>query len=179
MKTTKRNTNILTIAIVMLLFGSTSCNSIPEFMRMNPISTDSLITLDPTEHNTDIDTLFNTTVDTVNSRNEVLQPTSTTNVTQVYSDCKSFWMNIIQLQEQQDLNELYSRYSKTFTKSQLHDMLKKTGKYTEDIFTLNEAMLCERYEKLKIGWYYRLHAGDAMLIDTAGRITFIPLKKGK
>lgn len=178
MKKAKKNTNILTIAIVMLLFVIASCNSMPEFMRMNPISTDSLITLEPTEHNTNIDTLFNTTVDTV-SPSEVLQPTSTTNVTQVYSDCKSFWMNIIQLQKQQDLNELYSRYSKTFTKSQLHNMLDKTGKYTEDIFTLNEAMLCERYEKLKIGWFYRLHANEPMIIDTAGKITFVPLKKNK
>lgn len=143
----------------------------PEFLKPKITVTDSPVINYP------IDTLWDTDADTTymdnTTPNEVLQPTVT-----IDNDCKSYWLNrIIVLQKQHDLNELHSRYGKTFTRNQILTMLNNSNKYSEDVFHINEAHLCDRYEKLKIGWYYRLHASDAMIIDTSGNITFITLNK--
>ena len=147
----------------------------PEFMK-HVITTDTTsIPLIPVN----IDTMFNTTFDTV-SNTETLRPTITSGtITNSTTDCKSYWMNRIILQKQQDINELVTRYNKTLTKQQIATMFENTGKYSEDVFHINEAELCARYEKLKNTWYFKLHASDPMIIDTSGVISFNEIKKRK
>lgn len=164
------------IALITLSLLNIGCNSMPEFMKLKTISEDSLLTPLPIE--LPVDTIQNYYVDTIG--NNVITPephTTTSTITNNVSDCKSYWMNRIMLQKQQDINELSGRYSKTFSRSQIARMIEQSGKYSEDVFYLNEAQLCERYEKLKTVFYFKLHANDAMIIDTAGVITFIQNKR--
>ena len=166
----KINTMKTKILIIVLALTLSSCDKLmPKFEN----TTSKNYTLpDPVPVK---DTTVKITENVYDENDKIISSTTV----DLNSSCKDFSIQRIKLQIEMDIKELSSRFDKTWTKEEWDNFVKNSAKYSdlEELFRLNEEILCERYENYKNPSYFAKYSSELMVIDTNKKISFITPKK--